>query len=226
LPGIFLSYRRDDSQGWVGRLAERLHDLLPDANVFQDLASIRPGEDFVVAIEAALSSCPVLLALIGPRWLSAQADGRRRLDDPNDFVRLEIATALERRTYVIPVLVGGAALADAASLPESLRQLARRQAHELSDTRWDYDCQALIELIAKQLGSQVRGRRPASGPTISVGEGLRVGPKGRVGSLAGVSTRGAAQISTDAQIEVAKNAHIDGEVASIAGVDSADREAD
>src|SRR5215813_10867545 len=116
MAGIFVSYRRDDTQGWVGRLAHDLRESFLQAQVFYDIAAIGPGEDFVIAINRALSSCQVVLVLIGPRWLSAQtADGRRRIDDPDDLVRLEVAAALAQPILVVPVLFNGAAMPAAAS---------------------------------------------------------------------------------------------------------------
>ena len=101
--GIFISYRRDDSSGHAGRLADRLVEHFGRNRIFVDTDTIEPGEDFVTAIERAVGSCEILVAVIGRHWLSAGGTGR--LNDPNDFVRLEIATALRRDIRVIPVLV-------------------------------------------------------------------------------------------------------------------------
>ena len=151
--GIFVSYRRQDSQSAAGRLTDHLKDHLPTVPVFRDVETIEPGVDFVDAIERALQSCAVLIAVIGPRWLdAAHADGRRRLDDPNDYTRLEIATALKRGDVrVIPVLVEGAAMPATADLPDDLEPLARRNAIELSDKRWDFDVSTLAETLRKLL---------------------------------------------------------------------------
>src|SRR5262245_51476132 len=106
MPNIFISYRRDESAGYAGRIHERLATLYGSDAVFMDFDDISPGMDFVQTIENRLSSCQVLMVLIGKRWLSVQnADGKRRIDDPIDFVRIEIATALARRVTVIPVLL-------------------------------------------------------------------------------------------------------------------------
>lgn len=111
-----------------------------------DINAIEPGMDFGVRIEQAVESCDVLIALIGDDWLDiADASGRRRLDDPEDFVRLEIASALRREDLrVIPVLVEGATMPPAIELPTDLKPLARRNALELSDARWRYDVERLI----------------------------------------------------------------------------------
>ena len=109
MTGIFISYRRADTQGWVGRLAGALRAGFPRAGVYYDIATIRPGDDFVSSIEDALASCQAVLAIIGPRWLTVQTpEGRRRIDDPADVVRLEIERSLDRPVRLVPVLFGGA----------------------------------------------------------------------------------------------------------------------
>jgi tetratricopeptide (TPR) repeat protein len=154
MAAVFLSYRRDDSAGWVGRLSEALRKGLGRDNVFMDIDSLAAGEDFAEAIERTVASCDVLAAVIGPRWLSAtNADGVRRLDEPDDYVRLEIAAALERRIRVIPVLVGNASMPSAEQLPDQIKALARRQAYELSDKRWDYDVQGLLKSLRGRAGT-------------------------------------------------------------------------
>lgn len=145
---IFISYRRGDSAGHAGRLYDRLSERFGQARVFMDIDHIGPGVDFVAVIEAAVAKCDVLLALIGEEWLdTTDAEGRRRLDDPEDFVRVEIATALRRNILVIPVLVQGAKMPRALDLPGDLAMLARRNALELSDSRWRFDVGRLIETL-------------------------------------------------------------------------------
>jgi hypothetical protein len=150
---IFISYRREDARGDAGRLTDDLKKAFGAGRVFRDIETIEPGVDFVEALNRAVSQCPVLLALIGPGWLTVKdASGRRRLDDPQDFIRLEIGTALARNIRVIPVLVGGAAIPRAEDLPENLQALARRQAYELSDRRWEFDVRQLIESLETIVG--------------------------------------------------------------------------
>src|SRR3954454_18329783 len=109
MAGIFISYRREDSIAYAGRLYDRLQAHFGDEQVFMDIDTLRPGEDFVEAIQRTVASCDALVAVIGRSWLMAQDQkGQRRLDDPEDFVRLEIAAALERGIRVIPALVGNA----------------------------------------------------------------------------------------------------------------------
>ena len=152
--GVFISYRRQDSQSAAGRLADSLKEHLPEAAVFRDVETIEAGTDFVDAINAALESCDVLLAVIGPRWISVEDEaGRRRLDDPHDYTRLELVTALGRADVrVIPVLVDGAAMPGVESLPDDLKPLARRNALELTDKRWDYDVSQLVATLRHALG--------------------------------------------------------------------------
>lgn len=154
MQGVFISYRRLDSQSAAGRLADHLKERLPQVPLFRDVETIEPGVDFVEAINRALQSCGVLLAVIGPRWLTLTgANGRRRLDDPNDYTRLEIVTALQRNDVrVIPVLVEGAEMPASHDLPEDLQPLCRRNALELTDKRWVYDVTQLEETLKKALG--------------------------------------------------------------------------
>ena len=137
---IFISYRREETAYAAGWLFDRLAEHFGDAQVFKDVDSIELGDDFVQMITRAVGSCDVLLALIGDRWLTASdEDGQRRLDDPDDFVRLEIEAALTRNVRVIPILVDGASMPRAGELPTSLAGLVRRQALELSPARFDFD---------------------------------------------------------------------------------------
>ena len=149
--GIFLSYRRDDAAGWTGRLADDLRREFPGHHVFYDLASIEIGEDFVDAMRRSLADCAVVLVMIGRNWLNTKDDaGNRRLDDPEDWVRIEVAEALQRQGLrVVPVLVGGASMPKAVDLPEPLKLLARRNAHEISDRRWEYDVTQLVAALKK-----------------------------------------------------------------------------
>jgi alkylated DNA nucleotide flippase Atl1 len=151
---IFLSYRREDTRHLVGRVGDRLMDHFGDERVFVDIDTIEPGLDFAETIAAAVGSCQVLLALIGDRWLvSTDRTGRRRLDDSNDLVRLEIQAALERNIRVIPILVDGVAMPTAEELPPSLAGLARRQAFELSYSRFRDDARRLVALLDRLLAA-------------------------------------------------------------------------
>lgn len=114
-----------------------------------DVTDLRPGQDFAVELEHAVAKANCVLAVIGPRWLDAiDASGRRRIDDPDDFVRREVGAALSKGASVIPVLVHGAKMPRADELPDALRSLARRQAIDLSDQRWDSDLRELIQFLS------------------------------------------------------------------------------
>jgi TIR domain len=145
---VFISYRRQESSGLAGRLYDRLAARFGDDQVFMDVDTIALGVDFAEVISQAVSSCQVLLAVIGPRWLAAtDEDGRRRLDDPDDLVRLEIAAALERDIRVIPILIEGAAMPRRQQLPEALAGLARRNALILRHESFRADADRLLAAV-------------------------------------------------------------------------------
>lgn len=151
---IFLNYRRDDSEGYVGRLYDHLTDRFP-GRIFRDVTGLKPGEDFVNALDREGVSCQILLAIIGRRWLStSNSKGQRRLDDPDDILRGEIVHALQRKILVVPVLVGGAVMPAAEDLPPELQPLARRQALPISELDFERDLQRLIDVIAQELQCQ------------------------------------------------------------------------
>ncbi len=170
--GIFVSYRRDDAAYPAGWLADRLAGRFGAGRVFKDVVSILPGDDFVEDIRTALRSCAVLLAVIGVRWLAVTGEeGRRRIDDPQDFVRFEIEAALARNVPVIPVLVDGARMPGAADLPARLRGLARRQALELSPATFDTSrLLAVLETILAGTAAADGADRPGEPATISDAE--------------------------------------------------------
>lgn len=153
-PKVFISYRRQISDGYAGRLYDRIINRFGgELKIFMDVDAIAPGEDFVKAIENAVAKCDVLIAVIGKDWLDVKdEEGNRRLDNPEDFVRLEIAAALDRNIRVIPVLVQGEDMPTAKELPENLQPLRRRNAVSLSNERWNYDAERMIKAIADELG--------------------------------------------------------------------------
>jgi hypothetical protein len=145
---IFISYRRDDAGGEAGRLFDDLTRAFGAATVFMDVAGIQPGIDFRQAIDQNVAAAGVLLAVIGPTWLTvADATGSHRIENPNDFVRLEIASALQRNIPVIPVLVHGASMPAADAMPDDLKDLAYRNAVELTLARWNSDVALLIPAL-------------------------------------------------------------------------------
>ena len=159
--GIYLGYRRRESAAYAGRLFDHLSRHFGPGSVFMDVqGGIRHGQDFARAISSALDACQAVLVVIGKDWASCTGhDGRRRLEDPEDWVRFEVASALRRDVLVVPVLVGGACLPEPASLPEELRALCGRNACELSDLRWAFDVGELV----KDLEQVVVVRPPPKG---------------------------------------------------------------
>ncbi len=155
MANIFISYRREDSAGHTGHLFDDLRKHFGEDRVFMDIAAIEPGMDFKEAIDKALETCDVFIVVVGKQWLNVtDAKGRRRLDDPDDVNRLEIAAALRRNIRVVPILVQGATMPGLEYLPEDLKSLSRRNAHEMSDGRWDYDVGQLIKALEKARKSE------------------------------------------------------------------------
>jgi hypothetical protein len=177
---IFICYRREDTAANAGRIADALVERFGRNSVFMDVDTIEPGVDFNDEIDRAIGQCDVLIALIGPRWLeSANARGRR-LDDPQDFVRVEIGHALDRNIRVIPTLVGGAEMPEADELPDDLVKLAKRNAVELTDKRFRSDMQALLE----PLDRIAQQKRDVALPAAAV----LVAPPNRHGEVMAVAT--------------------------------------
>lgn len=145
--GIFISYRREQTAAHAGRLYDRLCDNFGEQAVFMDVDSIGPGLDFARVLDEAVSSCAVMVVVIGPGWAEVADQRGRRLDDPSDYVRQEIETGLRREIRVVPVLVHGAALPQPQELPEGLRPLARRQAFPLPDDSFRSQAQELVERL-------------------------------------------------------------------------------
>jgi TIR domain len=168
---IFISYRRDESAGYAGRIADGFTEHFGEDRVFRDIDSIEPGLDFAEAIERAVGSSEVLLAVIGRNWSTAtDAAGHKRLENPDDYVRLEIAAALQRDIRVIPVLVQGATMPSTDELPDDLAPLARRNAFELHDSSWREELQRLLTTLDRVLERRPGGKRDTSSQRV---EGLR-----------------------------------------------------
>jgi len=144
---VFVTYRREDSAAHAGRLHDALVTEFGDDDVFQDVTAIAPGEDFEVAIDTALNQANAVLVVIGPDWTASGPDGSSRLDDENDYVRLEITKALTREIRTIPILIRGAIMPDPTELPQELAQLTRRQAVQLRDATWRDDVEGLIRRL-------------------------------------------------------------------------------
>lgn len=180
MSGVFICYRRLDSQGFAGRLGDDLIELLGESNVFRD-DEIEAGDDYTDVLKRSVARCSVLLVVIGKGWLAARnSDGSRRLDNPEDWVRVEVESGLERDMLVVPVLVGGAQMPAEPELPRSLGDLSRRQAFVMSDRRWEEDLQALVSVLSDydprlspfepefESGGQLRDQVPPGRPVWSV----------------------------------------------------------
>jgi hypothetical protein len=153
--GVFVSYRRKDDPGFAGRLYDRLVDKFGRQRVFMDVSTIKLGSDFAEAINNSLSRCNVLIAVIGKQWLGMTDErGIARLNNPNDYVRVEIETALRRGIRVIPVLVENAAVPGSDELPESMAPLARRHGIAISHANFASDVERLIATIDGLMKSQ------------------------------------------------------------------------
>lgn len=150
---IFINYRRGETAGEAMALFNQLSAALGKDSVFMDVANIDLGRDFREALNERLASCDLMLAIVGRGWVDGKgASGRRRLDEPNDYVRLEIAAALKRNIPVLPVLVQGVHMPSADELPEDLGDFAFRNAFELSHSRWDSDVREMLKRLG--LGEQ------------------------------------------------------------------------
>jgi hypothetical protein len=149
---IFISYRRDDSAGYTRAIYDQLVKRFSKARVFMDMDAIEPGLPFDEVINQAVGHCEILLAMVGKRWMEEQPGVGPRINDAKDFVRLEIAAALSRGIRVIPVLLDGAIMPTEEALPEPLRALARRNAIEVSNSRFNSDVNRLVDAVSKALG--------------------------------------------------------------------------
>src|SRR5262245_14741 len=148
---VFISYRRADSAGSAGRVMDRLDRELGRDLVFMDVDAIPLGTNFSKVLHEEVAKCSVLLAVIGPNWLDARDEhGNRRLDNPNDFVRIEIAAALQRSIPVIPLLLDGAKIPKADELPEDLKELALRNGMEIRHASFQDDMNRLIRGLKEE----------------------------------------------------------------------------
>jgi TIR domain len=162
--GIFISYRRDDDPGHALLIYKDLAERFGEPKVFMDVDAIEPGVNFVERIQSAVATADALVVIIGRSWLTAaDADGQQRLDDPRDFVRVEVGTALQRGIRVIPVLVGGAVMPTEEQLPSDLAALSSRHALVASDLDWEAGASRLVRTLEHVLGQDGRRREGPGG---------------------------------------------------------------
>ncbi|MCA1692299.1 MAG: toll/interleukin-1 receptor domain-containing protein [Actinobacteria bacterium] len=169
MSGIFISYRREDTKPYARLLSDSLASHFGQGKIFRDVDTIGPGADFPEAIAKAVGECDALLALVGKKWVAARQQGKRRLDDPRDYVRLEITTALERGILVVPVLIEDTRMPAPKDLPEPLAEFADRNAHRLTDAGWNDEVKQLIRALEKVVPraaetQETQPHRPAPGP--------------------------------------------------------------
>src|SRR5262245_3689078 len=181
MPKIFISYRREDSQAAAGRIYDRLLSRFGKDSVYIDVDTIPAGVDFRKHLGNAIDRCHALLVVIGERWLSASKEGQRRLDDPRDFVRVEIEAALERGVPVIPLLLGNTPMPREDELPAGLKELAYRNAltidlgrdfHPHADRLIrqleDLEKEALVAQAAERAAAKAKQAAPAPAPSDAV----------------------------------------------------------
>jgi TIR domain-containing protein len=181
---IFISYRRDDSAGHAGRVTDRLEREFGRDLLFMDVDAIPLGTNFVKVLHEEVAKCGALLAVIGPDWLDVRDDdGKRRLDNPNDFVRIEIAAALQRDIPVIPILLDGAKMPRANLLPDDLKELATRNGLDVRHASFHDDVEKLIRGLkrtiiapskAETVAEQAIGQERAVGRDRAVPDGDRL----------------------------------------------------
>ncbi|MBV9391985.1 MAG: TIR domain-containing protein [Verrucomicrobia bacterium] len=160
MANIFISYRRDDAEGFAGRIYDQLSAHFSPDKVFMDTDTITIGDSFPETIQRQLQRCDALIAVIGRRWLDiCTADGTKRLFDSKDWVRHEIATALQKNILVVPVLVGGAHLPKASELPQDIEALTLRQAWEIGSQGFQQKVTQMIVLLEKAIASGEASRK-------------------------------------------------------------------
>lgn len=172
---VFISYRRDDDPGMAHALYGHLERAFSEERVFMDVeGGIRPGRDFVRVLEEQVAQCQVMLAMVGRGWLAAaDADGRRRLDNPGDYVRIEIESAMRLGKVVIPVLINRTEMPRAAELPESMRPFVRLHAVRITHERLRADARGVVEVIEQTLAEAEQARVAAKQAADAEQERLR-----------------------------------------------------
>ncbi|MBI4401734.1 MAG: TIR domain-containing protein [Nitrospirae bacterium] len=167
-PRIFVSYRRTDSADAARRLADTLSEVFGKECIFLDADNILPGSDFALTLLRTLRRCDVLVVIVGPKWVNLRdKSGQRRIDDPLDYVQMEIAEGLSRAIPIIPVLVGGASMPAEDELPDKIRMFHRRQAVEARQESFDRDIRILIGQLEVLL-KEAEIERAKHGQSISV----------------------------------------------------------
>lgn len=165
MPKIFVSYRRGGVKARTYRMGDELRRQFGDDNVFVDIDSIDPGTKFADAIRSYIRSSDFVLIMIGPKWVEMTCgEGKRRLHDPKDHLRIEVETALRSKAIVIPVLVNGAQMPHPTDLPNEIAELTQIQAYTLTDSHWQYDVEQLVRKIDPTAGKKQPETAPQPAP--------------------------------------------------------------
>jgi hypothetical protein len=179
MPGVFLSYRRNDSGGWAGRLRDHLALRYGEDRVWQDVDDLTIGADYLPQILENIAAADAVLIVIGPHWLDeGPQDGKTRLANPKDVLRTEIVHALKRKSGVIPTLVGGATMPDGKDLPRPVAPLVKRNGIAISDADWARSMQLLFERLqdlSRTARAAVKRRVPTLDETIARLDTLQAG---------------------------------------------------
>ena len=188
-PSIFISYRRDGSSAWAGRIRDRLMQTFDGNQIFMDVDGIAPGSDFSEVLSKRIDTADIFICVIGKGWAEfLKLDGSRRLDDPLDFVRIEVETALRNpKTHLIPVLVDGAKMPSEDQLPGPMKGLARRQGIELRHEKFAADTADLIRAMRKETVTPLLQPSPGtlSGETVELAGGVLLALS--LGGISGLS---------------------------------------
>jgi tetratricopeptide (TPR) repeat protein len=163
---IFISYRREDSAAYAGRLCDHLTAITGANQVFMDVEAIAPGQNFAERIDQTIGSCSTVLVIVGPRWKTILLE--RMQSEHEDYVRHEIERALARKTRVIPVLVGGAVLAELSDVPAPLAEIGFHQAIEIRDASFRDDCDRLARLLGLAPLARWRSMAVTAGVVLAV----------------------------------------------------------
>ncbi|MFQ5638539.1 MAG: TIR domain-containing protein [bacterium] len=165
LPRIFISYRRQDSENWAEKIYDELISHFGADMIFRDIDSIEAGEDFTNVTLKALQGCDVMLVFIGPNWLNIRdSAGEKRIDDPKDFVRMEIEYGLNRAITLIPVLIDGTRMPESSILPANIKFFSRRQAVKISEGKFESDLETLVGVLQERLKEADADRTKFSRP--------------------------------------------------------------
>lgn len=176
MPKVFISYRRADAPGHAGRLFDQLSREFGSEAVFMDVDDINPGVDFERHLRFILEHVNIFVVVIGPKWDSRTEKGERRLEDPNDYVRLELEGALTHKAFIVPVLVWGSSMPSRERLPESIRGLAAFNAFECRDQQWTSDAVRLVAFLKTYGGTSRPDQVPLTMPLRTLRRRLQDAP--------------------------------------------------